>query len=317
MWSKLLLIALVAIGANLFAHSDKEFVEDILGLADVKINGERPWDIQVNNEGFYNRVLRDGSLGLGESYMEGWWESAALDQTIFLLLRADLEKNAKHSWDLYWNVLKAKLFNEQNKKRSMVVIDRHYQLGNDLFQNMLDPTMAYSCGYWKNASNLEEAQRAKYDLIARKLKMAPGMRVLDIGCGWGGFAKFIAENYGVKVVGITLSENQAGYAKEATQGLPVEIRVEDYRDVNEVFDRIVSIGMFEHVGSKNYRIFMEKVHRCLTDDGLFMLHTIGSNTSNFSHRCLDRQIHIPEWDAAIHRLDRQIHRRAICDGGLA
>ena len=277
---RLFLIPFLFICLNLNANSEKQFVEEVLNLANVKINGDRPWDIKVNNDGFYNRVLRDGSLGLGESYMEGWWDSSDLDQTIFLIVRANLEENVKFSWDLTWNVLKSKMFNRQNKKKSMEVIDQHYQLGNDLFQNMLDSLMTYSCGYWKNASNLDEAQKAKYDLIARKLKMKAGMRVLDIGCGWGGFAKYIAENYGVQVVGITLSENQADYAKKATEGLSVEIRVQDYRDVNEQFDRVVEIGMFEHVGSKNYRLFMETVSRCLKDDGMFMLHTIGSNLTS-------------------------------------
>ncbi len=275
--SRLLLISLLAISTHLFGSSEKQFVEEILAVADVKVGGDRPWDIQVYNEAVYNRILRDGSLGLGETYMAGWWDSKALDQTIFLLIRADLEKNLKFSWPMFWNVLRAKIFNTQSKTGSLAVIDRHYQLGNDLFQNMLDSLMTYSCGYWKRASNLDEAQQAKYDLIARKLGMRKGMRVLDIGCGWGGFAKYVAEHYGVAVVGITLSEKQAVYAREVTKGLPVEIRVQDYRDVNESFDRIVEIGMFEHVGLKNYRTFMEMVYRCLKDEGLLMLHTLGSN----------------------------------------
>ncbi|HSX26740.1 MAG TPA: cyclopropane fatty acyl phospholipid synthase [Chlamydiales bacterium] len=255
----------------------KQVVEKLLAMADVQINGTRPWDIQVKNDAFYARVLKDGSLGLGESYMDEWWDSEAVDQTLFRILRAQLDKAANYSWAMRWAFLKAKLFNLQDKKGSMLVIDQHYQLGNDLFQNMLDGLMTYSCGYWKNAKTLDEAQVAKYDLIARKLRLKEGMRVLDIGCGWGGFAKYIAENYGVQVVGITLSENQADYAREVVKGLPVEIRVQDYRDIDETFDRIVEIGMFEHVGPKNYRTFMEIVHRSLKDDGMLMLHTIGSN----------------------------------------
>jgi cyclopropane-fatty-acyl-phospholipid synthase len=186
----------------------------------------------------------------------------------------------KPNWRTRWEYLKAKLFNLQTKALSKKVIDIHYQLGNDLFEAMLGPTMAYSCGYWKEAKTLTEAQNAKFDLIARKLKMKKGMRVLDIGCGWGGFAKYISSHYGVEVVGITLSANQAAYAQEACKGLPVEIRIQDYRDVNEQFDCIVEIGMFEHVGVKNYREFMEIVYRCLKDEGLFMLHTIGNDLSN-------------------------------------
>lgn len=274
------MIVFVLLGNVLMASSDpKEVVTEILALADVQINGARPWDIIVREEAFYNRVLKDQSLGFGESYMLGWWDCKALDECIFHIMRADLKKNLKPTWAMIWAGIKAKLFNLQNKTGSMHVIDQHYQLGNDLFQNMLDSLMTYSCGYWNSSKNLDAAQRAKYDLIARKLGFKKGMRVLDIGCGWGGFAKYSAENYGVEVVAITLSENQASYAKEVCKGLPVEVRVQDYRDVNEKFDRVVEIGMFEHVGNKNYRTFMEIAHRCLTEDGMLMLHTIGRNTS--------------------------------------
>ena len=255
-------------------------VTEILAMADVQVNGNRSWDITVQNKAFYIRVLKDQSLGLGETYMQGWWDSEALDECIFHILRADLEKNLTPTWAMRWAVVKAKLFNLQSKSNSMHVIDQHYQLGNDLFEGMLDELMTYSCGYWNSANTLGEAQQAKYDLIARKLDFKKGMRVLDIGCGWGGFAKYVSENYGVEVVAITLSENQAAYAKELCRGLPVEVRVQDYRDVEEVFDRIVEIGMFEHVGPKNYRTFMEITHRCLTNDGMLMLHTIGRNTSS-------------------------------------
>jgi cyclopropane-fatty-acyl-phospholipid synthase len=199
--------------------------------------------------------------------MEGWWDCEALDECIFHILRADLQKNLKPNWAMRWAVIKAKLFNRQSKSQSMRVIDQHYQLGNDLFENMLDGLMTYSCGYWCNAETLDEAQRAKYDLIARKLGFKKGMRVLDIGCGWGGFAKYVSENYDVEVVAITLSENQAAFAKEVCKGLPIEVRVHDYRDVYEVFDRVVEIGMFEHVGQKIYRTFMEIAYRCLKNDG--------------------------------------------------
>lgn len=256
-----------------------QVVKEVLAFADVQIDGSRPWDMIVHNQALYNRVLKDQSLGLGESYVQGWWDCPALDEMMFRILRAGLEKNFKPTWAMRWAVFKAKVFNYQSKSNSMAVIDQHYQLGNDLFVNMLDELMTYSCGYWKNATTLNEAQRAKYDLIARKLGLKPGMRVLDIGCGWGGFAKYVAQNYGVSVVAITLSENQAEYAREFCKGLNVEVRVQDYRDVNELFDRIIEIGMFEHVGNKNYRTFMEMVHRSLKDDGMLMLHTIGNNMS--------------------------------------
>ncbi|MGE5195833.1 MAG: cyclopropane fatty acyl phospholipid synthase [Anaerolineae bacterium] len=266
--------------SSFFADSEpQQVIEKILALADIKINGDKAWDIRVNDQEFFTRVLKDGSLGLGESYMAGWWDCSALDECMYRILRADLKNHLKIDWALCWSFFKAKLFNKQDKIGSLKVIQGHYQLGNDLFENMLDGLMAYSCGYWKKASDLDEAQKAKFDLIAQKLGFKPGMRVLDIGCGWGGFAKHVAEHYGVEVLGVTLSENQAAYAKALCEGLPVEIRIQDYRDVEGTFDRIIEIGMFEHVGKKNYRAFMELVHRCLKEDGLFMLHTIGRNTS--------------------------------------
>ncbi len=276
-------ISLLAV-SPVAAHpsSAEKVVREITALAGIQIDGNKPWDIQVHNDQFYNCVLSDRSLGLGESYVLGWWDAAALDETICQMLRAGLEHQLKPTWAMRWAVMKAKLFNRQTKASSMEVIDAHYQLGNDLYERMLDPTMSYSCGYWKRASTLEEAQLAKFDLIARKLRLKSGMRLLDIGCGWGGFAKYVAERYGVQVLAITLSENQANYAQELCSGLPVEVRVQDYRDVTGSFDRVVEIGMFEHVGQKNYREFMEIAHSRLVDGGLLMLHTIGGNVSTMA-----------------------------------
>lgn len=257
----------------------EQIVTEIMAIADVQINGNRPWDIQVHDASFYDRLLRDYTLALGETYMEGLWDCEAIDELIFHCLRSELDQKVTPTWGMRWEVIKAKLFNRQTKSGSLDVIEQHYQLGNDLFENMLDELMTYSCGYWNKACDLDQAQAAKYDLIARKLGFKKGMRVLDIGCGWGGFAKYVAQHYGVEVVAITLSENQAAFAKECCKGLPVEVRVQDYRDVEGEFDRVVEIGMFEHVGQKNYRTFMEKAHQCLNDGGMLMLHTIGRNTS--------------------------------------
>lgn len=268
-----------ATALNLQADSAKLIVTEIATAAGIQIDGTKPWDIQVHNSDFYGRVLKDGSLGLGESYMEGWWDADRVDETIYHMLRANIENRIRPTWKQWFLYLKTRLLNRQSRSGSMNVINNHYQLGNDLYQNMLDSLMTYSCGYWKNAKTLDEAQEAKYDLIARKLGFKQGMRVLDIGCGWGGFAKYVATKYGVQVVGITLSENQAEYARKVCANLPVEIRVQDYRDINEKFDRVVEIGMFEHVGQKNYRSFMEIVYNALNPGGMFMLHTIGSNHS--------------------------------------
>lgn len=278
--------------------SAKIMMQDLLAQADIQINGTRPWDIQVHDDALYSRLLRDGSLGLGETYMEGMWDCDKLDECIYRLLKKKISESASNSWPMIWLAIKAKIYNLQDKSNSMEVIDQHYQIGNDFYKNMLDPSLAYSCGYWKNAVDLEKAQEAKYDLICKKLYFEPGMKILDIGCGWGGFAKYAAKNYGVHVVGITLSQNQAEQARLINEGLPVEILVKDYRDMDEHFDRVLEIGMFEHVGEKNYREFMEVVHRCLNDDGLFLLHTIGSNISvNTADPWIDKYIfpngHLP------------------------
>lgn len=261
-------------------HQDKlrNKVKRLLSFADVKINGDRPWDIQVHNEKLYARVLADGSIGLGESYMDGWWDCPRLDEFFNKILRAELDTRV-NPWTEFFDVLKAKLFNLQKPSRAFQSCAHHYDIGNDLYKCMLDKRLIYSCGYWKKASTLDEAQEAKLDLVCRKLDLKLGMRVLDIGCGWGETAKFAAEEYEVDVVGITVSEKQASFGKKICEGLPVEIRLQDYRDVDETFDRILSIGMIEHVGYKNYPTFMRVVNRCLKDDGLFLLHTIGSNRS--------------------------------------
>jgi cyclopropane-fatty-acyl-phospholipid synthase len=144
---------------------------------------------------------------------------------------------------------------------------------------MLDHRMVYTCARWANASSLDEAQEAKLDFVCRKLALQPGMTLLDIGCGWGGLARFAAEKYGARVVGITLSRQQMQLAQEMCAGLAVEIRLQDYRDVTGTFDRVASLGMFEHVGYKNYRKFFEVAHRSLCRGGFLFFSTIGNNCS--------------------------------------
>ncbi|KPK24699.1 MAG: cyclopropane fatty acyl phospholipid synthase [Dehalococcoidia bacterium SG8_51_3] len=257
----------------------KETAEELLCLAGVEINGNHPWDIKVHNDDFYHRVLTQGSLGLGESYMDTWWDCEELDQFVYRIVRANLEDKVRGNWKLLLRVLAARIFNLQSKSKAFVIGERHYDLGNELFENMLDKRMVYSCAYWKNANTLDEAQENKLDLICRKIGLQPGMRILDIGCGWGSLAKYAAEKYDAKVVGITVSKEQVTLGRDLCKGLPVEIRLQDYRDISESFDHVVSVGMFEHVGYKNYKTFMRCVRKCLKDDGLFLLHTIGGNES--------------------------------------
>lgn len=257
-------------------------VERLLATADVRIGGDRPWDIVVHDARFYARVLLQGSLGLGESYMDGWWDAGSLDGFLYRILDARLDERARGLADLVDGV-RARLQNLQSRRRAFAVGERHYDLGNELYEAMLGRYLVYSCGYWRHAENLDQAQEAKLDLVCRKLGLQPGMRVLDIGCGWGEALKFAAERYGVSGVGITVSREQAEYARRLCAGLPVEIRLQDYRALEGRFDRVFSVGMFEHVGVKNYPVYFEVARRCLAGDGpdagLFLLHTIGGNRS--------------------------------------
>ena len=261
----------------------KNTVNDLLESVDIQVNGSRPFDIQVHNELFYSRVLSGKSLGLGESYMDGWWDCESLDQFCYQMLRGRIDKQVKVKNPAFLaHVLKAYFLNAQSKKRAYIVGEEHYDTGNDLFSLMLDQGMNYSCGYWENADNLDQAQINKLDLVCRKLHLKPGMKVLEIGCGWGGFAKYAAENYGVSVHGVTVSKEQMDYAERSCIGLETKFEMKDYRELNTKYDAIVSIGMFEHVGYKNYRNYMEVAQRCLEGEGLFLLHTIGRNTPSRS-----------------------------------
>lgn len=259
------------------SRSTLSFIENLLACADIKINGSRPWDIQLNDERVLQQILARGSLGLGESYMEALWDCDRLDQFFEHVLGAHLDEKVQPS-RLIFHVLRSKLLNRQTMRRAWQVGEAHYDLGNDFYEAMLDRRMTYTCGYWSSgAKTLDAAQEEKLDLICKKLQLRPGMRLLDIGCGWGSLLGFAAQHYGVQGVGVTISKEQASLFTERYRGMPIEIRLQDYRMLNERFDRIASIGMFEHVGNKNYRTYMEVAHKCLVDDGLFLLHTIGKN----------------------------------------
>jgi len=257
----------------------RKLVKEVFGFAGIEINGSNAWDIQIHNESFYKRAIREAELGVGESYMDGWWDAERVDELMCKILRAQLEEKIHRKFSMTVKLFATRAFNLQSKQRSFIVGEKHYDLGNDLFQKMLDKRMTYSCAYWNTAADLDEAQENKLDLICRKLYLKPGLRVLDIGCGWGSFGKYAAEKYNVEVVGITVSKEQVELGRKLCEGFPVEFQLIDYRDMNEQFDRIVSIGMFEHVGYKNYRTFFKIAQRCLKDDGLFLLHTIGRRTS--------------------------------------
>lgn len=255
-----------------------DVIRSLTVQAGISINGDAPWDIQIFDERVYQRILAKGSLGFGEAYMDGMWECERLDQMFHRLLSANVEDKIDNgSWlRLLGEILRHSLFNLQSSQRAFQVGEQHYDIGNDVFEAMLDPTMSYSCAYWHDAAGLRDAQQKKLDMICRKLELQRGERLLEIGCGWGGLARFAAEHYGVEVVGITVSKEQQKLARERCAGLPVSIELMDYRDLADKFDKIVSVGMFEHVGQKNYTTYFDTVHRTLKDDGLFLLHTIGN-----------------------------------------
>lgn len=271
------------------SHAASEFLLDhplhdsfceLLARADIVPNGSRPWDIQIHNPHAIERILSEGSLGLGESHVDGWWDCEQLDEMVCRALRARLDKSVAHP-GLLISILKAKVINLQSVRRAWQVGRQHYDLGNDLFEAMLDPYMAYSCGYWRKAETLEQAQQDKLDLVCQKLQLKPGMTLLDIGCGWGSLMRFAAEHYGVQCTGLTVSKEQAHWGMNHCGNLPVKFEFTDYRLFNpegrQRFDRIASIGMFEHVGHKNYSTYFQMAKRSLKADGLMLLHTIGKN----------------------------------------
>ena len=252
---------------------------EIFEIADIKIDGDRPHDIVVTDERAFDRWLTQSTLGFGESYMEGWWHAEALDETmhrLFLNLPA-VQARLRMNIPLMKLLVSSWFRNRQSRARAGQVAHRHYDIGNDLYESMLDSNMQYSCAYWaRGAKDLEQAQVDKLDLIAEKLKLAPGMRVLEIGCGWGGLAAYLARTYGVSVVGLTISKEQLKFARERHGDLDVDFVFKDYREYEaEPFDRIVSVGMLEHVGYKNYTAYMECIHRLLQDDGICLIQSIG------------------------------------------
>ena len=260
-------------------NNSEKIIRDLLLTAGIIVTGDHSWDIQVHDSRFYDRVLRDGSLGLGEAYMDGWWDCQSIDAFIDRVLRANLRERVEKNLRLAWHVLQARLFNRQSLTRSPEVAHRHYDLGNDLYQAMLDKRLNYTCAYWTDASTLDEAQEAKLDLVCQKIGICEGMTILELGCGWGSFAKYAAEKYGASVVGYNISDQQVALGRELCQGLPVELRLADYRQAEGQYDAVISIGVMEHVGYKNYRTYMEVVDRCLKPDGIAFVHTIGRNLS--------------------------------------
>ena len=256
--------------------------EQLLAPVNITLNGSNSWDIKVRDERLFRRVLRDGTLGLGEAYMDGWWDCEQLDELVSRGLRSGLHQSIRNNWRFLLFFFSCRLFNLQSVRRAFIVGEKHYDIGNDVFEAMLDTHMNYSCGYWANSDNLDSAQEAKMALICRKLQLKPGMRVLDVGCGWGGLSRWMTMRHEVEVTAITISQEQADFARQRCQGLPVMIELMDYRDLSGQFDCIVSVGMFEHVGRQNYANYFRIMHSLLVPGGLFLLQTIGARRHVYS-----------------------------------
>jgi len=268
-------------------------VAEILKYAGIDVNGRQPWDIQVYDPRFFDRAMGEGSIGVGESFMDGWWDVPALDEFFTRFRRADLASYV-HDFKTGLLVLKTKVLNLQTMRRAKEVAQAHYDLGNQLYQAMLDRRMQYTCAYWQGAANLDQAQEAKLHLICRKLKLKPGMALLELGGGFGGLAHFAAQEYGCQVVSYNISREQVAYGRDLCKGLPVRFEQRDYRDAageSIQFDRVVSVGLCEHIGYRNFRGFMQLAHARLKDHGLFLLHTIGSNQSySYTDPWIDKYI---------------------------
>lgn len=257
----------------------RPLVSGLLERSGVRIDGGRPWDIMVRRPRFYRRALR-GTLGIGESYVDGDWDCDDLAAMFRRVLGVGVQDSLLLRAARAGRALRARLFNLQTRGRARAVAEEHYDLDHRMYALFLGPWNQYTCCFFDGTDDLEQAERAKLEMVCDKLALVPRQRVLDIGCGWGGFAKYAAATRGCQVTGVTLSAEQATCARAETRGLPVEILEADYRDLPEAglprFDAVTVIGMIEHVGYKNYRRLMQVVARVLKPDGRFLLHTIGN-----------------------------------------
>ncbi len=247
-----------------------------------------PPDVRVRVDGRAVRaILANPDLGVGESYMDGGLviEQGDIWQLLELVGRNQVLHAASRPTllDTALKGLRRRLEQMNDRRAARRNVAHHYDLSYDLYRRFLDQDMQYSCAYFAEPGmTLDDAQAAKKAHIAAKLKLEPGMRVLDIGCGWGGLALELGRRFDVEVLGVTLSKEQISVAKARSEAAGMQHKVRfaftDFRDVQGAFDRIVSVGMFEHVGVPNYGPFFDAVRRLLTDDGVAVVHSIGRRT---------------------------------------
>lgn len=251
----------------------------------------RDGDIICNDKTMFLDIINTGNLGAGESYMYGKWccYNDRLDILVYKIQNKNIQNQVTKpkSWPIWLWGISTYLFNYQTRSKAYDVENIHYNIGNELYQNMLGPSMAYTCAYYKNGNtDLDQAQYDKFQLICDKILLDDNDNVLDIGCGFGTLAKYMVEHKKCQVTGINISREQLRFAyniQDTIKDNDIKSRLlyvdRDYRDIKGRYNKIVSIGLCEHVGYKNYRSFFEKVYQCLEDDGIFLLHTIGSNES--------------------------------------
>ena len=269
--------------------SAEQLVRNLCSQIGIEINGPKNTDLQVKDPRFYERVLAEGSLGLGESYMDGWWDVGDLLQMNALIARGDVKDKVKQSWPMMWHALKARFTNLQTADKADIPAKDHYDVTIEAYLSMTDHWHALSCGYWRRPDDdLESSSAAKLELICRKIGLKESDRVLDIGCGLGSFTRYAAEKYGCSVVAINISSGHVERVRQLTAGLPVEVHCCDYRDTGVFlakgpFDKAVSVEMFEHVGYRNHRRYMEVVHQALKPGGVFCLQTAGNNANVFQN----------------------------------
>ncbi len=265
-------------------------VERALRRADVRIDGDRPHDIRVLDPRFYGDVLRRGSLGFGECYVRRWWDADDVEELAFRLIRSGVYSLSSAVPGLPRD-LRDMFANQQTRRLATRVADEHYSMGNDVFFAFLGGVRNYSCGIFDGDADLDAAQTRKLAKISSLLDLRPGERLLDVGGGWGELSRHAAAAHGCEVTHVNLSDEQIRHASALCTDLSVRVEKRDWRDVEGRFDKIAVIAMLTHVGPKNYRRFMQRMHDRLEPGGLMLIETVG--TRHAAVRCeawLDKYI---------------------------
>lgn len=249
-------------------------------------------DIVIHDNSAYKDFVIRGSLGFGESYMFKKWDSPHLDVVIANIIRSGIHESRWFGTLIHAGLwIKSTLKNLQNRHYAPLLAETHYNAGNHLFKSFLDPNMIYTCAYFKNTDDLSQAQLNKIKVVGNKLNLKPGEKVLDIGCGWGGTARILAEMFDVEVTGISDASEMVNYANKHNAGDRVKFIKTDYRNAKGRYNKIYNVGFLEAVGPKNYRRFMQQVYDMLEDDGIFLTHTImGQKSTNRGDPWLDKYI---------------------------